>query len=320
MEHNPRVVFERMFGDGGSTDPKAAAGAHGAEPQHPGLGHREGRRACREALGPRDGTKITEYLDAIRDIERRIQLAEAQSTRDLPAFDEPAGVPATFEEHARLMFDLQVLAYQSDMTRVITFMMGREFSSRTYPEIGAPGGHHPLSHESSASSQDQLLRINVHHAQQFAYYLRKLQATPDGDGSLLDHLSLYYGAGMSNGNHIPENLPMVLLGDLGVAGGRHIKYDSTTPLANLHTDCAASARTATSSGCTTPRARWTCRRPRPPSGPDDEGQGTVTVRVAFGGVGRRVRRCRHRRHGPARRTFGLSRRSRAVTAAASTPR
>ncbi len=144
-------------------------------------------------------------------------------------------MPATFEEHARLMFDLQVLAYQSDMTRVITFMMGREFSSRTYPEIGAPGGHHPLSHESSASSQDQLLRINIHHAQQFAYYVRKLQTTPDGDGSLLDHLSLYYGAGMSNGNHIPENLPMVLLGDLGVAGGRHIKYDSTTPLANLHT-------------------------------------------------------------------------------------
>jgi len=234
MEHNPRVVFERLFGDGGSTDPKAR------------LARMERNRSILDSvtdkvsslsktLGPRDGTKIAEYLDAVRDIERRIQLAEAQNTRDLPAFDEPAGVPATFEEHARLMFDLQVLAYQSDMTRVITFMMGREFSSRTYPEIGAPGGHHPLSHESSASSQDQLLRINIHHAQQFAYYVRKLQTTPDGDGSLLDHLSLYYGAGMSNGNHIPENLPMVLLGDLGVAGGRHIKYDSTTPLANLHT-------------------------------------------------------------------------------------
>ena len=234
MEHNPRVVFERLFGDGGSTDPKAR------------LARMERNRSILDSvtdkvsslsktLGPRDGTKIAEYLDAVRDIERRIQLAEAQNTRDLPAFDEPAGVPATFEEHARLMFDLQVLAYQSDMTRVITFMMGREFSSRTYPEIGAPGAHHPLSHESSTSSQEQLMRINVHHAQQFAYYLDRLRATPDGDGSLLDHLTLYYGASMCNGNHVPENLPLVLVGDIGVKGGRHIKYPGTTPLANLHT-------------------------------------------------------------------------------------
>ena len=132
------------------------------------------------------------------------------------------------------MFDLQVLAYQSDLTRVITFMMGREFSSRTYPEIGAPGGHHPLSHESSASSQEQLLRINVHHAQQVAYYLKRLRDTPDGDGSLLDHMVLYYGAGMCNGNHVPENLPLVLLGDVEKPG-RHVKYPGTTPLANLHT-------------------------------------------------------------------------------------
>ena len=234
MEHNPRVVFERMFGDGGSTDAKTRLAVMGKNrsildsvtDKVSGLS---------KQLGPSDGIKLTEYLEAVRDIERRVQRAEEQSSRELPAFDEPAGVPATFEEHARLMFDLQVLAYQSDLTRVITFMMGREFTSRTYPEIGAPGGHHPLSHESSPSSQEQLLRINVYHAQQFAYYVKKLQSTPDGDGSLLDHVCLYYGAGMSNGNHIPENLPMVMLGDLGAPGGRHLKYTTTTPLANLHT-------------------------------------------------------------------------------------
>jgi hypothetical protein len=235
MEHNPRVVFERMFGDGGSTDARTRM-ARTARNRSILDSVTAKANSLTTKLGPSDGLKITEYLEAIRDIERRIQRAEEQSTRELPAFDEPAGVPASFEEHARLMFDLQVLAYQSDMTRVITFMMGREFSSRTYPEVGAPGGHHPLSHESSASSQDQLLRINIYHAQQFAYYLKKLQATPDGEGSLLDHVTMYYGAGMSNGNHIPENLPMVLLGDMGgAAGGRHIKYPSTTPLANLHT-------------------------------------------------------------------------------------
>jgi len=234
MEHNPRVVFERMFGDGGSTDARTRM-AQTARNRSLLDSVTDKANSLATKLGPSDGLKITEYLEAIRDIERRIQRAEEQSARELPAFDEPAGVPTSFEEHARLMFDLQVLAYQSDMTRVITFMMGREFSSRTYPEIGAPGGHHPLSHESSVSSQEQLLKINIYHAQQFAYYLKKLQATPDGEGSLLDHVTMYYGAGMSNGNHIPENLPMVLFGDMGAAGGRHIKYPSTTPLANLHT-------------------------------------------------------------------------------------
>jgi hypothetical protein len=235
MEHNPRVVFERMFGDGGSTDARSRL-ARMQKNRSILDSVTEKVSSLQRQLGPNDGTKLTEYLEAIRDIERRIQRAEEQSTRELPEFDEPAGVPSTFEEHARLMFDLQVLAYQSDMTRVITFMMGREFSSRTYPEIGAPGGHHPLSHESSQSSQDQLLRINIHHAQQFAYYLKRLQNTPDGDGSLLDHITLYYGAGMSNGNHVPENLPLTLIGDLGGArGGRHITYPGTTPLANLHT-------------------------------------------------------------------------------------
>jgi hypothetical protein len=234
MEHNPRVVFERMFGDGGNTDPRALR-ARLQRNRSILDSVSEKIASLRRGLGASDGAKLSEYLEAIRDVERRIQMAEEQSTRELPVFDQPAGVPATFEEHARLMFDLQVLAYQSDLTRIITFMVGREFSSRTYPEIGAPGAHHPLSHESSPTSQDQLVRINLYHAQQVAYYLDRLRATPDGDGSLLDHIVLYYGASMCNGNHVPENLPMVLLGDIGVPGGRHIKYPGNTPLANLHT-------------------------------------------------------------------------------------
>ena len=214
MEHNPRVVFQRMFGDGGSTDP--AARRVRMQRDRSLLDSVTDKVAdLTRGLGPSDAGKLGEYLDAVRDIERRIQRAEEQVSRELPVFDQPVGVPATFAEHARLMFDLQVLAYQSDLTRVITFMVGREFSSRTYPEIGSPGGHHPLSHEQSTASQEQLTRINVHHAEQFAYYLDRLQSTPDGDGSLLDHLLLYYGAGMSTGDHRPWNLPIVLAGGGG---------------------------------------------------------------------------------------------------------
>ena len=246
MEHNPRVVFERMFGDGGSTDPVARRARMKRDRSL--LDSVTDKVAdLSRGLGPSDAGKLSEYLDAVRDIERRIQRAEEQVSRELPAFDQPAGVPASFAEHARLMFDLQVLAYQSDLTRVITFMVGREFSSRTYPEIGAPGGHHPLSHESSAASQEQLLQINIHHAEQFAYYLDRLRETPDGDGSLLDHVLLYYGAGMSSGSHQPWNLPLVLAGGGAGQGGRHIRYaadtdgvaayssaEGGTPLANLH--------------------------------------------------------------------------------------
>lgn len=248
MEHNPRIVFERMFGDGGSTDPAAR---HARMRRDRSLLDSVTDKVAdlSRGLGPSDAGKLSEYLDAVRDIERRIQRAEEQVSRELPAFDQPAGVPATFAEHARLMFDLQVLAYQSDLTRVITFMVGREFSSRTYPEVGAPGGHHPLSHESSAASQEQLLQINIHHAEQFAYYLDRLRETPDGEGSLLDHVILYYGAGMSSGSHQPWNLPIVLAGGGAgqLTGGRHIRYAADTdgvtayssakggtPLANLH--------------------------------------------------------------------------------------
>ncbi|HWW82367.1 MAG TPA: DUF1552 domain-containing protein [Vicinamibacterales bacterium] len=235
MEYNPRAVFERMFGDSDTTD--SAARRSRLERERSVLDSvSEKLGDLQRQLGPGDVGKLREYLDAIRDVERRIQRAEAQSAMELPKFGQPSGVPNTFEEHARLMFDLQVLAYQTDLTRVITFMTGREFSGRTYPEIGAPGAHHPLSHESSPESQVQLARINTHHAKQFAYYLQRLKATPDGDGSLLDHVIIYFGCGMSEGNHSPENLPIVLAGGgCGqLKGGQHIKYAPDTPLANLH--------------------------------------------------------------------------------------
>ena len=175
----------------------------------------------------------------------------ARSTATLSAQspDTRTGVPDTFAEHARLMFDLQVLAYQSDLTRVITFMVGREFSSRTYPEIGAPGGHHPLSHEHSAESQRQLTEINIHHATQVAYYIDRLASITDGDASLLDQTLIYYGAGMAEGSHQPWNLPLVLIGGATgqLKGGRHLRFSTSpegadpyasvgdgTPLANLH--------------------------------------------------------------------------------------
>lgn len=234
MEHNPRVVFERMFGDGGSTDPVVRAAR--LKSNRSLLDSVTDKVAeVKRGLGPSDASKLTEYLEAIRDIERRIQRAEEQVSRELPSFDQPAGVPPSFAEHARLMFDLQVLAYQSDLTRVITFMVGREFSSRTYPEIGSPGGHHPLSHEHSDESQRQLAEINIHHATQVAYYVDRLKSTPDGDGSLLDHTLLYYGAGMCEGDHQPWNLPLVLVGGAGgFKGGRHLRFPSEPPLANLH--------------------------------------------------------------------------------------
>jgi hypothetical protein len=237
MEHNPRAVFERLFGDSGSTDP-AVRLARMAKNRSILDSIADRLADLGRALGPNDRTQLAEYLDAVRDVERRVQRAERQGTQELPALDQPVGVPATFEEHARLMFDLQVLAYQSDLTRVITFMVGREFSGRSYPEIGAPDAHHPTSHHlGDPAKLDQLTRINTYHAGQLAYYLEKLQATRDGDGSLLDHMTLIYGAGMSDGNaHSAVNLPILLAGGGAgqIKGGRHIRYADETPLANLH--------------------------------------------------------------------------------------
>jgi hypothetical protein len=235
-QNNPRAVFERLFGDSGSTDRNVRL----ARMQHERsvldsvtqeVAHLRG------ALGQGDGAKLTEYLEAIRDVERRIQMAEEQSGQELPVIEHPGGIPATFDDHVRLMFDLEVLAYQCDLTRVITFMMGREFSGVTYPQIGVPDAHHPISHhQNEAEKVAKVAKINAYHVGLFAYLLDKLRSTPDGDGSLLDHMTMMYGAGMADSNaHSPLNIPLVLAGGGAghLKGGRHIRYQDM-PLANLH--------------------------------------------------------------------------------------
>ncbi len=192
------------------------------------------------ALGAGDQRKLGAYLDAVRDVERRIEVAEAQGDREVPLVERPIGVPADFADHASLMYDLQVLAHQTDRTRVTTFMSGHELSGRTYPEIGVPDAHHPLSHHRGVpDALAKLTKINRYHVGLFAAFVEKLRATPDGDGSLLDHMVLMYGAGMSDSNaHSPYNLPIVLLGGGAgtLRGGRHVSFDERdrTPLANLH--------------------------------------------------------------------------------------
>jgi uncharacterized protein DUF1552 len=235
MEYNPRVVFEQLFGDTGSTDQRARL-ARIQENKSVLDSVREKIGALERGLGPADRLRIDEYFEAVRDVERRIQRAEEQSGHELPVVAQPAGIPTAYADHARLMFDMQVLAYQSDLTRIITFMMARELSGRTYPEIGVPDSHHPTSHHREEPELvAKISKINTYHVTLFSEYVRKLKSTPDGDGSLLDHMMLIYGAGMSNSNrHDPSNLPIVLLGSgAGVKAGRHLKYDDSTPMANL---------------------------------------------------------------------------------------
>ena len=231
-EHDPRVVFERMFGESGSTDQSVRLASLRR--------HRSILDSITEAvgdlgrgLGPSDRSKIDEYLAAVRDIERRIQAAEQRGATEVPLVEQPSGIPEAFEEKVRLMFDLQVLAYRADITRVITFMVGREFSGRTYPQVGVSEAHHPLSHHQNDPEKiAQLARIDTYHMSLFAEYLDKLRATPDGDGSLLDDLLLLYGSGISDGNrHDSDNLPLVLLGGR-LKGERHLRFDGE-PAANL---------------------------------------------------------------------------------------
>ncbi|MEE2638072.1 MAG: DUF1552 domain-containing protein [Acidobacteriota bacterium] len=232
MENQPRAVFERLFGDTDDTS-QAARLARIQEDKSilDSLVHEVDN--FRSTLAPADRDKVNQYLDAIRDIERRIQLAEAQSYIELPELSRPTGgIPDTFAEHARLMFDLQVLALQTDMTRIITFMMSREVSPRTYPELGIPDPHHGLSHHQNNPVQiEKLTKVNLHHMEQFAYFLGRLESTPDGDGSLLDSMTMLYGSGISDSNqHLHVNLPVVLL---GANGGRHLRVKEETPLTNL---------------------------------------------------------------------------------------
>ena len=237
METNPRLVFERLFGDIGTTDPQVRL--ERIRKDRSLLDSLTERVAqLNREVGAGDRAKLDQYLDSVRDVERRIQMAEAQSSRELPTVTQPSGVPDTYEEHARLMFDLQLLAYQTDLTRVITFMMGRELSGRTYAEIGVPDSHHPTSHHrNDPVLYEKITRINEFHTGLFAQYLDKLDATPDGEGSLLDSMLLLYGAGMSDSNlHDNRELPLLLFG--GGAGkhkgGRHIRYPAGTPVSNLH--------------------------------------------------------------------------------------
>jgi hypothetical protein len=235
-EADPRVVFERLFGDGGGPERRRA------ELRKSGSildrMTQDMARLQRE-LGSGDRTRLNQYLDSVREVERRIQKAEQQRDGS-PVLDleRPANVPAVWEDHVKLMFDLQVLALQSDMTRVITFQLARETSTRSYPHIGVSEPHHPVSHHADDPEKlAKLAKINAHHVSLFAYLVQKLQATPDGDGSLLDHSIYMLGSGMGNPNvHDHSNLPIVLAGGGAgkLKGARHIKYAEQTPLANLH--------------------------------------------------------------------------------------
>ncbi len=236
-EGQPRAIFERLFGDSNSTDP-AVRLARIQEDRSLLDSVTQATARLMRRLGPGDRAHLSQYLDAIRDIERRIQIAEQQTSNGLPTLERPAGIPATFEEYARLMFDLQVLAFQTDMTRVSTFMMGREQSNRAFPEIGIPDSHHPLSHHRHDPDKiAKVIQINIYHSKLFAYYLEKMRSTPDGDGSLLDHSLIVYASALSDGNeHLVQNLPVLLFGDGGgrIKQGRHLRFPEDTPMSNLY--------------------------------------------------------------------------------------
>jgi hypothetical protein len=236
MDWNPRTVFEKLFGDSGTTD--RAARERRLEQHQSILDSVNGKLiSLKKELGPHDQAKVDEYTDAVRDVERRIQMAEKQSNIELPAMDQPAGAPPVFEDHLALMFDLQLLALQSDLTRVASFMISKEQSPRPYPQIGVPEAHHPLSHHNNIPELiEKMSKINRYHAELFAKYLAKLDAVKDGDGTLLDHMIVLYGAGISNSNaHSGENLPLMLVGGGAgrLKGGRHIKYTDKPSQANL---------------------------------------------------------------------------------------
>ena len=235
-EAHPRIVFERLFGEGGTPADRQAALARRASlldsvtDEIASLGRR---------LGPADRERVAHYLDSVREVERRIQRAEADARENtLPDLDRPVGVPASYADHARLMFDLQVLAFRGDVTRVVTFQLARETSSRTYPEIGVSDPHHPLTHHGNDPAKvAKMAKINEFHVSLFAEFLAKLQATPEAGGTLLDHSLYLYGSGMGNPNvHDHTNLPILVAGGAagGMKGGRHIRFDQPTPLANLH--------------------------------------------------------------------------------------
>ena len=237
IENDPRAVFERLFGTTGSTDPQARLDRMKRDRSILDfVGNEVG--SLGRVIGPQDATKIGEFLDAVRDVERRIQMAEAQNSRELPVVEQPVGVPTDYAEHARLMMDLLALAYQTDLTRVSTFMLAREVSGHAYPEIGVTDSHHPLSHHQDEPAKlERLHKINEYHFRQFAYLVGKLAGMPEGDGTMLDHTLFLYGTGISDSNtHFHDDLPIAVVGGkaAGIKGGRYIRNPKGTPLANLH--------------------------------------------------------------------------------------
>lgn len=235
-EAHPRIVFEQLFGEGGTAEQRRAALKKRASLLDAVT---DEMRRLQRTLGPADRARLTEYLDSVREVERRILQAEADAADNkLPDLDRPLGVPPSYADHARLMFDLQLLALQGDITRVITFQLARETSNRSYPEIGVSEGHHPLTHHGNDPEKiAKVALINRFHVSLFAEFLEKLAATPDGNGSLLDHSLYLYGSGMGDPNvHDHTNLPILVAGGAAgrMRGGRHIRYATAAPLANLH--------------------------------------------------------------------------------------
>ncbi|MEE2636786.1 MAG: DUF1552 domain-containing protein [Acidobacteriota bacterium] len=235
MENNPRMVFERLFGDGGTVDERRAELRRDRSILDSVT---EDMARLVGSLGASDRSRLDEYVDAVREVERRIQRAEEQAieaTFALP--DRPVGIPETYDEHAKLLFDLLLLTYQADITRVFSLQLGREQSARTFPWIGVSDGHHAVSHhQDNPEKIASIAKINAYHIQLLSYFIEKMATTPDGDGSLLDHSMVLHGSGMSNGNlHDHKNLPLVLLGGGAgrLRGGRHIKFAELTPMANL---------------------------------------------------------------------------------------
>jgi hypothetical protein len=236
MENNPRAVFERLFGSSDSTD--SAARLADIKRNRSILDSvLERVSTFQRGLSASDQSRVTEYLDSVRDIERRIQKAEQQVDQELPVVEQPIGIPALYSEHANLMFDLMAIAYQTDLTRVSTFMLSREASVRSYPEIGVADSHHPISHHANDPEKlAKIAKINKFHMQLFASFVKKLASTPDGDGTLLDHTLLLYGSGMSDSNiHYTRNVPTLVVGGgktFNIAGGRHLRFPEK-PLSNL---------------------------------------------------------------------------------------
>jgi len=232
-EINPRLVFERLFGEGGTAAQRLAQ----QEKTRSILDAvTEQMRQLQRRLGTGDRTTVSDYLDSVREVERRIQRTGDGGETTLPTLERPMGIPDRFDEHAKLMFDLQCLAFRADITRVFTFMLGRETSSRSFPEIGLSAPHHGMSHHGNKAEDIQkYAKVNVYYTQQFAYFLEKLQATPDGDGTLFDRTLLLYGAGLSNGNeHSHLDLPLLVAGGNALLnGGRHLECRLHTPMANL---------------------------------------------------------------------------------------